>query len=222
MLEPKRYPLIVFDWDGTLIDSVSRIVRCFLETFGELGLPRPSESHIKNLIGLPLGQAIQRLAPGADHRVVERGAEVYRRFWLDESLPLSPLFPGVLDLLNRLIEQGHTLAVATGKSRVGLEREQRHHKISHLFRFSRCAGETAAKPDPAMLLEILAESGVDAREALMVGDTTMDLEMAHAAGVGAVGVRGGSHPGDRLEACRPLACLDSAANLISFLGLASA
>jgi len=142
--------------------------------------------------------------------------EFYAEEWLDARAEPLPLFEGVLATLDKLLGSGHQLAVATGKSRRGLNREFEEHGIGHLFVASRCADETASKPDPRMLHEILAETGCGIEQAVMVGDTEYDLKMALAAGMAAIGVSYGVHSRDRLGACRPGAIIDRFEELLDW------
>ena len=213
----KNYELLIFDWDGTLIDSVNRILTCFDYCFDELGLPRPDAAAVKPLIGLPLAEAFQVLLPPSTEVGLPECAAIYRRLWRDERIPLSSLFEGVPSLLITLEARSYQLAVATGKSREGLEREQKHHGIDHHFLHTRCALETKPKPDPEMLLELLAEYDVPAERALMIGDTTLDLEMAHNAGIDAVAVTSGSQTREQLMQSEPMVCLSGATYLPDLL-----
>jgi phosphoglycolate phosphatase len=213
----KPYKLIIFDWDGTLIDSVPRIIHIFERTFEKLGLPQPDGEAIKPLIGLPLAEACHRLHPAAGPADLVGMVEIYRFFWLHPDIALSPLVEGVPELLDGLNQDGYTLAVATGKSRDGLERELGVYGLEHHFAATRCASETEAKPHPEMLHQILAELGFKASETLMIGDTGLDLEMAKNAGIDAVGVLTGGHKPKVLAAHEPVGILDHAVQLTDFL-----
>lgn len=215
----KTYKLIIFDWDGTLIDSVPRIFLIFEKTFAKLGLPKPEGDAIKPLIGLPLAEACHRLVPTATPAELAQVVEVYRYFWLHPDFPTSPLVDGVPELLEQLAQAGYTLAVATGKAREGLKRELGVYGLAHYFTASRCASETKAKPDPEMLFQLLAECGFDADASLMVGDTGLDLAMAHRAKIDAVGVLTGGHTPASLASHHPVAILENATKLQGFLAL---
>jgi len=181
-----------------------------------MGIGVPEAHAVMRLIGLPLKDAYHQLVTGGTAAQADEFAALYRRFWLDGSLPLSPLFPGVTDLLNELSDSGAPrLAVATGKSRAGLERELAAHGLAGHFVITRCAGETAPKPEPAMLLEIMAATGSAPQETLMIGDTWLDLLMARNAQVDAVGVLSGGHSRQELESYAPVACLTSVSQLAS-------
>lgn len=216
----KLRKLLIFDWDGTLIDSVPRIVEMFEHTFAKLGLAKPDAEAIKPLIGLPLSDACLKLVPEAAASDLVRMVEVYRYFWRHPDFPVSPLVEGVPALLEQLAGAGFTLAVATGKAREGLERELGVYGLAHFFSTTRCASETKAKPHPEMLRQILAELDFSAQNALMIGDTGLDLEMARNADIDAVGVLTGGHQPSVLAQFQPVAILDHAAQLSEYLDLA--
>ena len=213
----KPYDLIIFDWDGTLIDSIQRIVDCFHLSFDELGLTRPDDEAIKQLIGLPLVDAFKILAGEHGQKVLDDLAAVYRTVWRGNRVPWSQMFGGVPELIDTLASDGYQLAIATGKSRVGLERELEMHALTDRFPETRCAEETKAKPDPEMLLELLTAFDVSADRALMIGDTDMDLNMARNAKIDAVAVTSGSHPRMQLEASSPVVVLEKATDLKAWL-----
>jgi phosphoglycolate phosphatase len=209
------YRLIVFDWDGTLIDSAATIVECIQESARDAGLPIPERERASHVIGLGLHDSLRIAVPELP---AERYAEFvgyYRAHFLarEESMLL---FPGVRELLADL-SRTHLLAIATGKSRKGLDRALEAGRLRPYFAASRCADETHPKPHPAMLRELMGELDVDAPNALMIGDTSHDLDMARAAGVDAVAVTYGAHPEHGLRACAPLGCLSSVAELKQWL-----
>ena len=209
----KPYELIVFDWDGTLVDSIGRIITCFQMSFGRLGLPEPEGPAIAQLIGLPLADSFKLLNPQITAEQDDELVETYRDIWLGDTLPLSELFPGVIPMLENLVEQGYQMAVATGKSRAGLDRELNHHNLGRLFPHSRCAGEGLAKPNPGILLELIDLYGAKPEQTIMIGDTTMDLEMANNAGAKPVAVTTGGHSEEQLLGTNPIACLKSVTDL---------
>jgi phosphoglycolate phosphatase len=195
----RRFDLLVFDWDGTLADSEALIVGAMQAAIGDLKLPVRSDRQIRELIGLGLNEALASLYPEFDLPELLRLLEGYRARWVHSGLQEAPLFPGALESLRALHGAGYRLAVATGKSRRGLERSlATHAELRTLLCSSRCADETVSKPDPRMLHEILEEQAVDAGRALMVGDTDYDLIMARSAGMPAVAVACGVHPRERL------------------------
>jgi phosphoglycolate phosphatase len=210
-----KYRLIVFDWDGTLVDSHAAIAQCMQEASRELGLPVPERERATHVIGLGLHDAMRIVAPElAAHRYPEFIAS-YRRHFLAREDTMQP-FPGMPALLEAL-KSGRALAVATGKSRRGLDRAIKATALQSYFVASRCADETNPKPHPAMLLELMAQIGVESREALMVGDTSHDMQMAAAAGVDAVAVTYGAHARESLIACRPRGCVQSVEELREWL-----
>jgi len=211
-----RYQLLVFDWDGTLIDSAPTIVGCIQAACRDLGLPVPEDARASYVIGLGLHDALAHAIPGlpaADYgRVVER----YRSHFLARDAEL-PLFPGTRAMLVALRDRGHTLAIAIGKSRAGLARALENTGLKSFFAASRCADQCAPKPAPDMLRELMEELDADVTKTLMIGDTVHDLKMAAHAGVPAVGVSHGAHPKRDLTALDPLACVENIDELTQWL-----
>ena len=201
-----RYPLLVFDWDGTLVDSAPAIVACIQAACRDLGLTVPDEARASHVIGLGLKDALSYAIPGLPADDYGRVVEAYRRHFLVRD-PGIPLFPGAQAMLAGLKARGHILAIATGKSRAGLERALDNTGLRPLFAASRCADECASKPAPDMLSELMEELGANAVDTLVIGDTVHDLQMAAHAGVQAVAVSHGAHPRGDLVALAPLACL---------------
>jgi len=212
-----KYRLVIFDWDGTLINSFERIITCYREMFREVSLPCPGDQEIKETIGLPMDPSIDLLYPGLDASQRQSMVAVYRDIWRGDKIPPSPLFSGSMALMDWMSQGGSILAVATGKSREGMEREARSHEVYHHFHHSRCALEGHAKPHPQMLNEIMVEAGVGPLDTLMIGDHVLDLEMARSAGVDAIGVTSGGISAERLEACSPLTVLGTVAEVRGFL-----
>ncbi len=204
-----RFTLLVFDWDGTLMDSEARIVECVRASARDLGLPIPDEDSIRNIIGLGLGEAVTTLFPGGDGKLVDDVVARYRYHFLIKNETPSPLFPGAEEVLTELNRSGYLLAVATGKGRAGLDRVLEYTGIGDLFHATRCADETLSKPHPEMLLQIMEELGVEGRETVMIGDTEWDMLMACNAGTERVAVSYGAHSVERLLRHQPLTCLDS-------------
>ncbi|MDR0673854.1 MAG: HAD-IA family hydrolase [Zoogloeaceae bacterium] len=212
----KTFDLVVFDWDGTLMDSAAAIVRAILAASLELGLTPPAEEMARRVIGLGLDEALRHVAPGLPSARYPEMADAYRRHYFAGQRELV-LFPGVEDLLARLAERGFQLAVATGKSRRGLDAALDGFHLRARFRALRCADRCFSKPHPQMLLELMEECGATPERTLMIGDTTYDLEMAKNANVAAVGVCYGAHPASVLRAAAPLACIESVAALSDWL-----
>ncbi|MDR1310538.1 MAG: HAD-IA family hydrolase [Burkholderiaceae bacterium] len=191
----KKFNLIVFDWDGTLMDSTAAIVKSIQFAADSLGLPVPSRESAAYVIGLGLHEAMTMLFPDADPALVAGMVEAYRRYYGRFSEELA-LFDGVRDMLDDLEARQCILAVATGKSRQGLSDAMRQTDTARYFQVSRCADETHSKPHPAMLLEIMREVGKSADHTIMIGDTTHDLLMASNAGTASAAVRYGAHTGE--------------------------
>ncbi len=208
-----RFSLLVFDWDGTLMDSEARIVSCIKASGNDLGLPELETAVIRDIIGLGLREAINRLYPGSDELLHAQLAERYRHHFLGDEHATSSLFPGVKNMLTELHEQGYLLAVATGKGRHGLNYVLEETGCKPLFHASRCADETRSKPHPQMLVEIMESLGVQAADTLMIGDTEYDMQMANNARAAAVAVSYGVHSRERLLECAPLTCLDDITEL---------
>lgn len=217
-----RFELIVFDWDGTLMDSEARIVACVQGAFADLGLPAPTREAARDIIGLGLEEAMARLAPGADQASLAALVLQYRRHFLVTDRTPSVLFPGARETLDWMAGQGYRLAVATGKSRAGLDKSLAETGLERVFHATRCADETFSKPHPQMLFELMDELGAGADETLMIGDTEYDLQMARNAGVKSLAVSYGVHSPERLLAQGPLACIDSLAAIPGWLGEPSA
>lgn len=212
----KQFELIVFDWDGTLLDSAAAIVRSIQASCADLGVPEPSDEQARYVIGLGLGDALRHAVPALNEGDYPRLIERYRVHFLARDQELQ-LFAGVRELLPELVRRGHLLGVATGKSRPGLDRALGFTGLGEHFLATRCADESFSKPHPAMLEELMAELGVSPERTLMVGDTTHDLQMAKNAGVQALGVGFGAHPLAALEAEMPLACVRTPAEMVRWL-----
>ena len=195
------YELVIFDWDGTLMDSTRMIARSLQAACRDIGIPEPSQSDALFVIGLNLADTFARVAPQLDAGGQAALAERYRHHFLAGEHE-APLYEGVPQMLADLHGRGRRLAVATGKARRGLDRVLHQTGLARWFEATRCADEGFAKPHPGMLLMLLELTGVDPRRALMVGDTTHDLELAANAGVAAVSVSYGAHP-DELLRTRP-------------------
>lgn len=216
-LDANPFRLLVFDWDGTLMDSIGTIVACTQATIRELELGELPERTIRGTIGLGLRETIDILSPGCDDGLYGRILESYRNHWHSTYRDMPLLFNGVGEMLRDLAAEGYLLAVATGKSRRGLDYALDQTGLRELFQATRTADEAFSKPHPQMLLDILDELGVPPREAVMIGDTTYDLEMARSARTGSVGVCSGGHGREELESLGPLACLDGIVELAPWL-----
>lgn len=194
----KPFDLLIFDWDGTLADSAGHIVSTMQEAIVALGLPPREDRQIAELIGLGLADGMQRLYPDIDTPTLLKLLMSYRRKG-PQQVYIAPLFADAERALRALYSARYRLAIATGKPRAGLDGALKHHEtLAPLFEISRCADESADKPNPLMLEQILAETGVAAERALMIGDTEYDMAMARAIGMPAIGVACGVHDGGRL------------------------
>lgn len=211
-----RYSLIVFDWDGTLLDSASGIAASIQEASREMGLQVPSRERASHVIGLGLMDALRHAVPDLPEQSYAEFAERYRRHFLAREGEMD-LFPGVPEMLSALEGAGYDLAVATGKSRKGLDRALASSGLGKHFAATRCADETRSKPDPAMLYELMAELSRQPGELLMIGDTSHDLDMASNASVDAVAVTYGAHPEDQLRARAPRGVVRSIGELKAWL-----
>ncbi len=203
----KQFDLLVFDWDGTLMDSAGTIAFSIQAASRDLGLPAPNDREARYIIGLGLNEAIAALFPELPHSGYGALVERYRHYYLSQDTEI-PLFIGAAETIAALHEEGFLLAVATGKGRRGLNHVLEQTGLGQYFHTSRCADECFSKPHPCMLLEIMDELGVQQAKTLMIGDTSHDLQMANNAGVSAVGVCYGAHPRESLLALSPLACVD--------------
>jgi phosphoglycolate phosphatase len=210
-----RYPLIVFDWDGTIIDSAAGIAECIRQSAADMGLKVPEPEQARHVIGLGLHDSLRMAVPDLPAEGYPEFVALYRKHFLacEESMQV---FEGMHGLLEKLMGK-HTLAIATGKSRRGLDRALAATGLRQYFSASRCADETSPKPAPAMLLELMEEFGFSGDKCLMIGDTSHDLEMARAAGVDAVAVTYGAHNETGLRACRPLGCFPTVLSLEQWL-----
>jgi phosphoglycolate phosphatase len=212
----QQFDLIVFDWDGTLMDSTAHITRSIQAACRDLSLPVPADESASFVIGLGLRDALQIAAPSLAPADYPKLAERYRFHYLGKG-EQTELFAGVREMLQDLRDEGYLLAVATGKSRVGLNRALDQSRLTSLFDGTRCADETFSKPHPAMLHELTRELGQDLGRTVMIGDTSHDLQMAKNAGAAAIGVGYGAHPGESLLAFEPLFIARDVATLAAWL-----
>ncbi len=209
---PKRFELLVFDWDGTLTDSSDLIVSSMQVACADIGLPVPDAQQVRYIIGLGFKEALAHLFPELPLSDYPRVIERYRHHFLSRDAPI-PVFPGATETIQKLYDSGFLLAVATGKSRRGLNRDFQDTGLGQYFHSSRCADECLSKPNPEMLLELIKELRVDADETLMIGDTTHDLLMARNAGAASLAVSYGAHSKEKLLALSPLACVNNTLEL---------
>ena len=212
-----RYQLLIFDWDGTLMDSVARIVSCMQHSARDCLLPIPSDDAVRDIIGLSLRVAIPRLLPGVTAEALDHFIDRYREHYLYLDPTPTPLFPGVAEQLACWHADGYRLAVATGKARAGLERVLDETGLGYLFAARRGADEALSKPDPLMLQQLLEELDVPSHQALMVGDSVHDMAMAQAISMDRVGISWGVHSAVQLQLHDPCCVVDSIDQLASFL-----
>jgi phosphoglycolate phosphatase len=212
----RRFELIVFDWDGTLMDSTGAIVDSIQAAAIELGIEPPSDERASHIIGLGLIDALRHALPDLPAERYQDVAQRYRAHYMARDHDLL-LFEGAEALIDELAAAGYMLAVATGKTRKGLDRAFDVSGLGSRFHASRCADECHSKPHPQMLEELMDEFGVAPELTLMIGDTTHDLLMARNAGVAALGVAYGAHPRANLEAQAPLFCAANVAELAAWL-----
>lgn len=212
-----KYSLLVFDWDGTLIDSKAQIVNCMQATITSLELDARSDEQIINIIGLGLDEAVLSLYPELSHSDVKKCSQNYREHYLTKDKTPSPLFKGVTEVLDSLKDSGYELAIATGKSRRGLDKGLIDTNLEAYFPITRCADETRSKPHPQMLEEILVDHNTDASKALMIGDSEYDLQLANNTKVDALAVSYGVHGLMRLLKQDPAGFIDDINQLPQWL-----
>lgn len=215
----KQFQLLVFDWDGTLMDSEIQIVSCITKASIDLAVQPPTSDVIKKIIGLGLHEALSTLYPGSDNDFHLKMAERFRHHFYNDDAIEARLFEGAGDLIKQLHKQGYLLAVATGKGRFGLDMALSSVDCGHCFHASRCADETQSKPHPQMLVEIMQELSVTPERTLMIGDTEFDLIMSKNAGIASLAVSYGVHDKEQLLQHDPLACVSSIMELKQWFGV---
>jgi len=212
-----RFDLIIFDWDGTLVDSIDWIVQCIQSAAEHYGCAVPTAEAAKDIIGLSLDNAVKTLFPDVDADTRAKLAAHYGQHFFSREISPDDLFPGVRDMLEQFRKQGYRLAVATGKKSAGLARAISGTEVADLFCTTRCSDQTASKPDPLMIEEILSEIGVSKERALMVGDSVHDMQMALNAQVASVAVTCGAHSESQLRQYGPLFCLSHPTELLGII-----
>ena len=211
----KSINFIVFDWDGTLMDSEAQIVSCLHASIADMGLAPMDDDTVKNIIGLGLREAIDTLVPGRDAAFHQAFVAAYREHWFASEG--SSLFDGAREMLDLLKSHDFLLGIATGKARRGLLRVLEETGLTGYFDATRCSDEALSKPHPQMLLDLMDELRVSPRETVMVGDTEYDMEMATNAGAGKIAVRTGVHSAERLSRHDPLVCLDDVSKMPAWM-----
>jgi len=212
-----RFDLIIFDWDGTLINSIDWIASCLQQAAIHCGCPIPETQAAKDVIGLSINKAIHALFPEADPQTQEQLVACYSQSYVSKPISQDDLFPGVYEMLVKLNEAGYQLAVATGKTRAGLQKALQATGTENLFSVTRCADETASKPDPRMLQEIIRHTQIAKERTLMVGDSIHDLQMALNASISAIAVSCGANSAEFLLQYQPLLCLQQPTELINII-----
>jgi len=212
-----RSKLLIFDWDGTLSDSVTRIALSIQLAAKDHSLPVPTFDAAKDIIGLGLGEAITRLFPNVEPVIAAEFGATFSSHYRLHASGSTDFFPGVISTLQYLHKAGYLMAVATGKSRAGLDRELAESGLECLFNASRCADETRSKPDPLMIAQLLEQLQVKPEDAVMVGDTEFDMQMAVNAGVPRIAVSYGAHEASRLKLFNPIACIDQFECIITYV-----
>lgn len=219
----RPYQLLIFDWDGTLADSAQLIVGAMQQAITGLQLPARNDESIRELIGLGLNECLQILYPEIAVEKLRALLDDYRKQWVGGGGAEAPLFDGALAAVQQLHAQGYRIAIATGKARRGLDRSLRHHpELASLVINSRCADETASKPDPLMLVQLLEAEGLRADQALMIGDTSYDMAMAAAINMTGVGVACGVHEPSRMLAAGGHSAIDDVAALPAWIAARAA
>ena len=217
MTRPRQFDLLAFDWDGTLFDSTALIAGCIQAACRDLGIAVPSDRDASYVIGMGLADALAYAAPGLPPERYPELGQRYRHHYFARQHDLV-LFEGTLAMLEALKTRNHWLAVATGKSRRGLDEALNTVQLKGMFNGTRTADETASKPHPQMLLELMREFGVEPERTLMIGDTTHDLQMAQSAGTASIAVSYGAHTPEAFGAFGPLHVAHSMADLHDWLG----
>jgi len=212
-----KFDLMIFDWDGTLVNSIDWIVSCLQQAAAKMDCNIPTDQAAKDVIGLSLVKALDELFPDVDTETKEQLIENYRQRFFSRQLSRNDLFPGVFDMLVELKQAGFQLAVATGKTRAGLDKALASTGTKELFNITRCADETDSKPAPKMIREIIDQLAVANHRSLMIGDSVHDLQMAANAGISSVAVTCGVHTPERLEAYKPLCCLTQATEILDLI-----
>ncbi|XOV78185.1 MAG: HAD family hydrolase [Aestuariibacter sp.] len=209
-----KYELIVFDWDGTLMDSIGLIVETVQKTASAHGLPVPQENEVRDIIGLSLEIALKQLFPSITNQEIEDIRLTYKSHYFAQRDQVLPIFDHVESLLQHLTQSGKKIAVATGKGRPGLEKAMQDAGLSHYFSAYRTSDDAESKPSPDMLLQILTELDVAPDKAIMFGDSIHDLEMATRAGMHSIGVDFGAHDRETLQSKSPLRVISCYSELL--------
>ncbi|MEE2764105.1 MAG: HAD-IA family hydrolase [Pseudomonadota bacterium] len=214
-----KVKVVIFDWDGTLVDSVEHIAESLHQAATELGFPAREREAYRDIIGLGMVEALEKLYPGISRDEMNRIREGYGRYFFKKVTTPQNVFAGMADVVADIRGSGRGCSVATGKSRRGLDLALVSSGLGEHFGITRCADETRSKPDPTMLEEIVRFYGIDPSEAVMIGDTRYDLDMAQRLGMPSIGVEWGVHKRDVLGEYAPHAIVDTVSDLRRVLGL---
>lgn len=214
----KQFDLIIFDWDGTLMDSIGWIVHCMQTAAKNAELSVPDTAEVKNVIGLSLQKAITQLFPAIDTVTKKNLVHHYEQAFFSREMTPNDLFTGIDAMLLNLKKQGYQLAVATGKRRDGLQKAMLATGVVELFDYTRCADEAGSKPDPAMIKDIIGYLGADYSRTVMVGDSSHDLQMANNANISAIAVECGAHSRVKLQQYNPMLCVQQTTELSEIFG----
>ncbi len=213
----RRFDLIIFDWDGTLVDSIDWIVHCLQKAAGECNCNVPEPQAARDIVGLSIQRAMEKLFPGIDQKTQEQLIASYSQEFFSKQITEDDLFTGVNEMLVKLKKMGYFVAIATGKSQVGLDRAMKGTGLNDFFHVTRCADQTASKPQPDMLEEIISELGVSKERVVMVGDSVHDMQMAINAGIASIAVSCGAHSSVQLQQYNPLFNLQQTTELLGSL-----
>ncbi len=213
----KKYKLLIFDWDGTIIDSQAHIIHCMSEGIKDAGFAAPDDNAIRHIIGLSLERAAEQLMPACTQAEIETICDNYRQHFFSTGTESSGFYDGAEAILQQCVDAGYYMAVATGKSRRGLDMVLEAFDLNRLFHITRCADETASKPHPMMLEEILTDLDLTPNDALMIGDTTYDMNMANNAKMDSMAVTYGVHERTDLETTNPTYFLEDIKHLFRVL-----
>lgn len=212
-----RFDLLIFDWDGTLVDSIDWIVHCVQTAAKKCDCAVPPPQAAKDIIGLSIQEAMNTLFPEIDSSTHQQLVSHYSETFFSKQTTADDLFSGVEDMLVELRQAGYQLAVATGKTRSGLDKVLQSTGMNDFFEITRCADETASKPHPLMLEQIMAYFGISPERTLMIGDSIHDLQMAQNAQIASIGVTCGAHSAEILQQYQPLFCLEQTTELLELM-----
>jgi len=214
MMNQKPTKLVIFDWDGTIMDSVNRIVESMQSAAISATLPVPSTQAVKDIIGMSLAPAFEQLFGQLSPTQIDQMKELYRQEYVDEKHSATPVFEGITHVLESLTSKGYLLAVATGKSRAGLDRLLTESGFGHFFSDTMTADEAKSKPHPQMIEILMARLNVSALDTIMIGDSILDMKMASNAGVRGIGVSYGAHTPEVLNQASPMAIVDKPLDIL--------